>query len=141
MWKWLGGIVAAVLIWWLTQGALEVIKRPVPQAPSPTPTPAFSVTGSWNYSMKSNVSGNTHTGAMILTQDGSLVSGILEKTFDNSKTGLKGTLLGNTLELVRDTGLDTIQTYRLSKSSDNQMTGMFENVGKYPDSGSIELQR
>ena len=91
--------------------------------------------------MKSNVSGNTHTGAMILTQDGSLVSGILEKTFDNSKTGLKGTLLGNTLELVRDTGLDTIQTYRLSKSSDNQMTGMFENVGKYPDSGSIELQR
>ena len=91
--------------------------------------------------MKSNVSGTTHTGAMTLTQDGSIVSGVLDKTFDNSQSGLKGTFSGNTLELTRDTGLQTVQTFRLSRSGNDRMTGTFENVGQYADNGSIEIQR
>jgi hypothetical protein len=48
---------------------------------------------------------------------------------------------GNTLELTRDTGLDTMQTYRLTKSENDKLIGTFENVGKYPDNGSMELSR
>ena len=136
MWKWIGGIAGTVLVWWLTQGTLEFLKP----KPSPPATPS-SVAGSWNYSMKSDVSGNVHAGAMTLAQDGSVVSGVLEKTFDNSKSGLRGTLFDNTLELTRDTGLDTVQTYRLKKSGDDKFSGTFENIGRHPDRGSIELGR
>ena len=135
-WKWLGGTLGAVLVWWLTQGAIEMMKPKPPQQP-----PVDSVTGYWTYTTKSNVSGNVHSGTITLTHDGSLISGVLEKVFDNSKTGLKGSISGDTVELTRDTGLDTIQTYRLRRSGNDILVGTFENVGKYPDNGSIELRR
>jgi hypothetical protein len=136
MLKWLGGIVGAVLVgvltWWLTVGIHGDRDNPV--------VPTYSVTGYWNYTTKSNVSGNTNTGAITLTQDGNTVSGVLE-AFDKSMSGVTGTLYGNTLELSRDTGLDTIQTYRLSRQGDSRLVGTFANVGKVADNGSIQFDR
>ena len=140
MWKWIGGIVAAVLIWWLTQGAVTYL-TPKPPPPQPVAPPQrYSATGYWTYTMRSDVSNSSHTGSMTLTQDGALITGVFE-AFDKSKSGVKGSISGDTVELSRDTGLDTVQTYRLARSGDRRLKGSFENVGKYPDRGSIELVR
>jgi hypothetical protein len=37
--------------------------------------------------------------------------------------------------------MDTVQTYRLTKSGNDRLVGTFENVGKHPDNGSMELSR
>src|SRR5882672_9102004 len=129
--KWIGGLVlavlAGVLTWWLTEG---LRKHPTPP---PTPPPMYSVSGFWKYKMTSELSGNIFKGSLTLTQDGTTVSGVLENTFDNTKSGVKGTFVGNTLELSRDTGMDTVQTYRLTKQNENKLAGTFFNVGTKPD--------
>jgi len=133
--KWLAGIVAVVLggvlTWWLTEGL-----RPHP--PEPT---KYSVSGFWKYKMTSEVSGNITRGSVTLTQDGTTVTGVLENTFDNTKSGVQGAFIGNSLELSRNTGKDTVQNYRLTKQNDNKFAGTFENVGKWPDRGTVEIER
>jgi len=135
MWRWIAGIagtvITGVLTWWLTEGIRN----------HPTPAPAYSVSGFWKYKMTSQVSGNTNQGSLTLTQDGTTVAGVLDNIFDNTKSGVEGTFIGNTLELSRDTGADTTQKYRLTKESDNKLTGTFDNVGKWPDKGTIEIER
>ena len=133
--KWIGGlllaVLAGVLTWWLTEGLRK----------HPTPPPMYSVSGFWKYKMHSNLSGNTVQGSLTLTQDGTTVSGVLENTFDNTKSGVKGAFVGNALELSRDTGMDTVQNFRLTKQNDNKLAGTFDNVGKWPDKGTIEIER
>jgi hypothetical protein len=124
-------VLAGVLTWWLTEGFRN----------DPTPPPMYSVSGSWKYKMNSEVSGNTNEGSLTLTQDGATVSGVLENTIDNSKSGVKGTFVGNTLELSRNTGMDTVQNYRLTKHNEDQLAGTFENVGKWPDRGTVQIER
>lgn len=133
--KWIAGLAAAVLAgvltWWLTEGFRG----------HPTSPPTYSVSGFWKYRMTSQVSGNTTEGSLTLTQDGTTVSGVLENIFDNTKSGIKGTFSGNTLELSRNTGMDTVQNYRLTKQNESKLSGTFENVGKWPDRGAIEIER
>lgn len=134
--KWMAGIVAAVLVgvltWWLTEGLRS----------HPTPPTMYSVSGSWKYKMTSAVSGNTTRGSLRLTQDGTTVSGVLENTADKSSSGVKGTLVGNSLELSREeTRLNTVQNYSLTKQNDNKLVGTFENIGTWPDRGKFEIER
>jgi len=132
MLKWIGGIVSAVLIgtltWWLTQGWPG------------HDTAAYSVTGVWRYTSNSTVSHGTFQGTMTLTQSDSNVTGVMT-TPDSSSSGITGVLMGKTMSLSRDTGLNTTQSYDLRKMSDDRFTGTFHNVGKFPDSGTIELDR
>lgn len=92
--------------------------------------------------MTSDVSGNTYEGTLHLTQDGAFVTGELDDPGGppGRKSGVKGTYDGNILELSRGTGLDTIQEYRLSGGG-RQLTGRFENTGRYKDSGTFEIKR
>jgi hypothetical protein len=78
---------------------------------------------------------------LTLTQDGVTVSGVVENTFDNTKSGVKGTFVGNTLELSRNTGMDTVQNYRLIKQNEDKLAVTFENVGKWPDRGAFQIER
>jgi hypothetical protein len=140
MGKWIGGIAATVaagvLTWWLTVGIHD-------HQPLPPKAETYSVTGFWKYKMMSEISSNTYRGSLTLTQDGTTVSGVLDNTFDGSKSGIKGTLIGQTLELSRDTGLGAIQNYRLTKQSDNRLVGRFDNVGpsNLADQGTFEIER
>jgi hypothetical protein len=131
MGKWLAGVAAAVLsaviVWWIT-------KPPSPVAP-------YSVGGVWNYRAVSEVSHQQLQGVLRLTMEGSIVSGEMENTFDNSKSGLHGTFANDVLELSRDTGLETVQNYTLRKLGTGKFSGEFRNIGKYPDKGTIEIER
>ncbi len=141
MLKWVGGIVSAVLIgtltWWLTQGLRD---REDHSASGGATVVPYSVTGEWHYTSSSNVSHGTYQGTMTLTQSGSSVTGVMS-TPDNSSSGVTGTLIGRALNLSRDTGLNTIQSYDLTQQSNNRFTGQFHNVGQFPDNGTIQLDR
>ena len=136
--KAIGGIVGAIIVgvvtWWLTEG----LRRPPPVAVDLTPH--YSVTGTWTYTSRSNQRNAGCTRTIRLTMDGTLVSGVMEPC-DTSKTGIDGTLIGNTLELARDTGFDTTQRIQLNKRSADLFVGRYWNVGKWPDEGTIELRR
>jgi hypothetical protein len=96
--------------------------------------------GAWKYKTTSKVANDSHEGFLKLSLDGTLVKGSIS-TWDKSAGTLQGTFSGDTLEMERDTGLATIQHYRLSKQGDDRMTGVFWNTGKYSDSGAIEMVR
>src|SRR5882724_100237 len=135
MGKWLAGVAAAVLsgvlIWSIT-------KPPPPQSVTPT----YSLTGVWKYTMTSGVSGNKYKGSMHLAQDGTIVTGDMDDPQGavGRTSGVKGTYVRNNLELYRGTGLDTNQEYTLTGTGD-QLTGTFQNTGKFPDSGTMEIKR
>ena len=96
--------------------------------------------GTWKYKMTSKVANDSHEGFLKLSLDGTLVKGSIS-TWDRSAGTLQGTFSGDTLEMERDTGLATIQHYRMSKEGDDRMTGVFWNTGKSLDSGTIEMVR
>ena len=62
------------------------------------------------------------------------------RTPDHSSGGVTGTFDGTTLLLSRDTGLETIQRYRLTVTGD-RFTGTYVNEGKYQDRGTFEGSR
>jgi hypothetical protein len=132
----LGAIIVGVATWWLTEGWRHREQPPVVV----NQTAQYSVTGTWTYTSKSSQSDAGCTNTIKLTMDGTLVSGVMEPC-DASKTGIDGTLSGNTLELARDTGFDTVQRLRLSKRDADVFAGKYWNVGKWPDEGTIELRR
>jgi hypothetical protein len=136
MLKWIGGIVSAVIIgtgtWWLTQGLRDDRHE--------VPTALYTLTGAWHYTASSTVSHSMFRGSMMLTQSDSNVTGVMT-TADNSSSGLTGSLIGNALSLSRDTGLNTVQSYQLRKVANDRFSGTFRNVGQFPDSGTIELER
>jgi hypothetical protein len=98
-----------------------------------------TVGGGWKYKMTSNVAQDSHEGFLKISQKGTSVIGSIS-TWDNTSGRVQGTFIENTLELERDTGLDTVQHYRLTMQGD-KMTGVFWNTGKYQDSGTIEIFR
>jgi hypothetical protein len=100
---------------------------------------ANPVGGAWKYRMISNVAHDSHEGFMKLSLAGSSVTGSMS-TWDKSQESVRGTLSGGTVELERDTGVGTIQHYKLAIEGD-RMNGEFWNTGQYPDSGSIEMVR
>jgi hypothetical protein len=76
---------------------------------------------------------------LTLRQAGDQISGILEVT-DGSRKEVTGRLQGGVLELRRDTGLETIQFYRVRLDGD-RFSGTFWNEGKYPGRGAFTGSR
>jgi hypothetical protein len=100
-------------------------------------THAFSLSGAWNYTMSSEQGGGVHQGTITLSQSGQKVTGTMTQ-FDQTGTTVDGSFNNNTLTMTRDTGLNTIQTYSLTRSGNN-LSGTFRNVGQYPDTGSFRI--
>ena len=138
MGKWLAGVGAAVL-----SGVLIWLITKPPSGPPQSQSPPSSLTGAWKYKMTSSVSGRTYEGSMHLAQDGDIVTGEMddpEGAVGGRTSGVKGTYVRGDLELSRGTGLSTNQEYRLTGTGD-QLRGTFQNTGKFPDSGTMEIKR
>jgi hypothetical protein len=67
------------------------------------------------------------------------VTGTLDPK-DGTKPQVQGRLEGRTLILSRETGVETMQHYRVIVEGD-RFSGTFNNVGKYPDEGSFTGSR
>ncbi len=103
---------------------------------------AHTLSGTWSYTMKSNISGRTYQGFMHLTQDGTTVGGDMDSPGGKAgvTNGVAGTYVRSKLKLSRDTGMNTSQEYELN-GAHPQLAGTFHNVGDYADSGTIEIRR
>jgi hypothetical protein len=104
-----------------------------------TITRVFSLSGAWNYTMSSAQGGGVHHGTITLSQSGTYVTGTMTQA-DHTSTSVRGSFNSNTLIMSRDTGLNTIQTYSLTRSDDS-LSGTFQNEGQFPDSGSFRIDR
>jgi hypothetical protein len=105
-----------------------------------TPAP-YTLDGIWKYTVTSK-GGGTHRGSLRPTMSGSQVTGILENTVDNSSSGVSGLYANDVLELSRETGVDnTVQNYRLMKQTNNRFACAYWNRGRWPDEGTIEIER
>jgi hypothetical protein len=138
--KWFVGILISVLA---AGGGIVALLNYIHPNPQPNPAPVIrSLTGTWQYTMKSNVSGKTYQGFIRLTQDGTAISGVMDDPGGTAgrTTGVVGTYVQTKLKLSRDTGMNTAQEYRLDGTG-QLLTGTFNNVGDYPDSGTIEMKR
>jgi hypothetical protein len=95
--------------------------------------------------MVSSVSKRSYEGTIVLTANGNLVTGTIEMTDPNSGAvntfPLTGSYNDGSLELMRDTGLETTQHYSLNGKGEN-LKGTFWNEGtKYPDNGTFSIRR
>lgn len=104
------------------------------------PVRQFSLTGAWNYTGRSSVTGLGCTRSVRLTMEGNQVSGVMSPC-DDSMSGIEGTLNGKTLTLSRDTGKNATQTVLLTKQSDDRFEGTYWNVGTTKDEGSFVIWR
>jgi hypothetical protein len=138
--KWFIGIMISLLA--AGGGIVALLNYFHPVSPTAQVETIRSLTGTWHYTMKSNVSGRTYQGFMRLTQDGTAVSGMMDDPGGTAgkTTGVAGTYMQSKLKLSRDTGMNTAQEYRLDGNG-QLLTGTFNNVGDYPDSGTIEIKR
>ncbi len=96
--------------------------------------PSINVTGTWAVVFQ----GQTRM-TMVLEQSGDLVTGNLVTT-DGSQGNLSGSLVGSTLTLSRNTGMNTIQNYQLTVQGDS-FSGTYRNQGRISDSGTITGSR
>jgi hypothetical protein len=134
MGKWIAGVASAVVIavltFWLTHGFENLLTaRP------------YSVTGVWDYTMRSNLDQRIHTGSLDLTMDGETVSGTM-RMWDKTDSAVKGTFKADSLSFVRETGMQgTVQFFELKKVSDKGFAGTFRNEGSVPDNGTITIAR
>ena len=100
-----------------------------------------TVSGTWRYTMRSDVSQATHGGFLQLTQNAGVVGGRFNQMFDGTNTGVSGTFDGTTLRLTRQVpAFQTAQHYQLTRSG-ARLVGRFRNVGPQADSGTIVLSR
>ena len=98
-----------------------------------------TIAGVWKYEMVSDQGGGVHQGTMTITLNNSDVSGEMD-TWDNSARSFNGSWNNGVLQLIRDTGLETVQKFKIGIKG-NIGKGAFRNDGRYPDSGSITLSR
>ena len=98
-----------------------------------------TIAGVWNYEMVSDQGGGVHQGTLTINLRKSDVSGEMD-TWDNSARVITGSWNNGVLELIRDTGLETVQKVKIGIKG-NTGKGSFRNDGRYPDSGSITLSR
>jgi hypothetical protein len=133
--KWVVGVLVSVLA--AGSGIVALLNYIHPSSS----TSVRPLTGTWSYTMKSNVSGRTYQGFFRLTQDGTSVSGEMDDPGKPGITsGVAGTYLHTRLRLSRNTGMNTAQEYELNGAG-QQLAGTFKNVGDYADSGTIEIKR
>jgi hypothetical protein len=90
-----------------------------------------TLSGTWNVTFK-----GTTTTALRLQQSGTKVTGTLATT-DGSPGAVSGTFDGSTLTLSRDTGLQTIQHYRVTVKG-SSFSGTYWNEGRLADQGTLE---
>jgi len=76
---------------------------------------------------------------MMLEQSGDLVTGNLVTT-DGSQGYVSGSLVGSTLTLSRNAGMNTVQNYQVIVQGDS-FTGTYRNQGRIPDSGTFTGSR
>jgi hypothetical protein len=107
----------------------------------PTVAVPPTISGEWQFTTNSSVSGETHRGILTLSLSGNSVNGTIE-TFDRSNVEITGNYDANSgaLTLSRDTGQETTQKYALQKNG-AIFSGKFWNEGKFEDSGTIEIVR
>jgi hypothetical protein len=98
------------------------------------PAWAQDVSGTWNVTFKGNV-----RAVLTLQQSGNHVSGNLT-TSDGTPGKLLGQVVGGTMTLQRDTGLETVQHYEVTVRGD-VFEGTYHNTGRYPDRGAFVGQR
>jgi hypothetical protein len=96
-----------------------------------------SLTGTWNYKMVGSARSRTYEGTMRLTQDGDIVSGEMDTPEGPSgaTSGIRGTYVRGTLDLIKGTGADTDQEYLLTGKG-RHLAGRFVNKGNFADSGN-----
>ncbi len=104
------------------------------------PPSKYSVSGIWEYDAESQVSGAKCTNRLRLTMDGPAVIGVFD-TCDHTGSGVEGTFQNNILEFSRNTGLATVQQFKLTKVNANQFSGRFWNEGKILDAGTIVIRK
>jgi hypothetical protein len=105
------------------------------------------LSGSWKYTLRSDVSQQAFNGSMDLAVDGDIVSGTMDNP-DPQRSGERSSVHGNyvngTLTLTRDTNRDGVmQEYRLT-SNGAAFKGAFHNIGQtgyFKDSGTFEIHR
>ena len=132
--KWLVGIVSAVIVAVIAYWATDFLKSYLAEPPN-------WLTGTWEYTMYSNLSKETHKGRLNLTMDGDVVSGVMDQ-FDPSDRAVSGTFKNGTLSMHRETRYKgTVQFYDLKKVNDKRFSGTFRNEGPEPDNGKIEISR
>jgi len=98
-----------------------------------------TVAGVWKYEMVSEAGGGVHRGTLTISLRKSDVSGEME-TWDNSARVITGSWVNGVLELRRDTGLETVQYFKIGVKG-NSGQGSFKNDGRYPDYGTITISR
>jgi hypothetical protein len=99
----------------------------------------ISIDGEWNYELVS-ASGEIYRGTIIIQNMNGNITGNMQ--FNGNKIySISGTISGTKLQLTRDTKLNTIQIYNLTKIDINHFKGTFKNDGKYSDSGTIDISR
>jgi len=111
--------------------------RPVSQFVNPS----NSLDGPWTIVMHSDVSSADYQGLVQLTLEGGAVSGTIDIAGSGVQS-LRGIIgaVGDSIDLVRDTRLETIQHYRVAPAG-TELQGRFWNVGRYGDAGSVVLRR
>jgi hypothetical protein len=119
------------------QGTFEGVRAKGDPEGEPAPTKAPGVVGTWSVTFTGT--GGSATTTLVLQQSGSNVTGVL-RTTDGTPGQVKGTFDGTTLALSRETGLETVQHYRVTVSGD-RFSGTFLNEGRYPDHGTFEGSR
>jgi len=118
---------------------------PMTKIVEPVPTQAVvvakivPVTGEWQFKMVS-AGGSVFTGKVFLVENGTNITGNL-MTPDNTNTKIAGTFINGIISISRETGLQTTQQYELTRVEKNRFSGTYSNIGKYPDSGTIEFFR
>lgn len=83
---------------------------------------------------------NGYSEVLFLKQYNNSISGSLS-TSDGSKGFVEGAFTDKVLELSRQTGMNTIQQYRLTFVSKDRMKGDYWNEGSIPDRGTMEATR
>ena len=114
------------------RGTFEGVKAGAEEK-DPEDNASAGVGGTWTVHFKGGTADTTTT--LSLKQMGTAVTGQL-RTPDGSQGEVKGTFNGRELVLSRETGLQTVQHYRVTVTG-NRFSGTFNNVGKYKDQGTF----
>ncbi len=122
-----------------TQEPTQIPKQAGGAISLPSPS-QYSVSGIWEYDAESQVSGAKCTNRLRLTMDGPSVIGVFD-TCDHTGSGVEGTFQNNILEFSRNTGLATVQQFKLTKVNANQFSGRFWNEGEILDAGTIVIRK
>jgi hypothetical protein len=158
--QWLGRLVfvlVSVLVVWNLYKGLTVqevgvpgftIKFGTPARDSPSNARGSEISGAWRYDLLSDVSNVPKRGALDLTVDGQLVSGVMDNPDPErpgERSAVHGTYIADALTLQRETNRQgIIQEYRIIRR-DGGFSGSFQNVGqlegRYKDSGKFSIHR